>query len=232
MDTSILNNQLYASKEEKEANFAETRKKYLESTQKILKEAAVKQIEEDGKAKEETIANIQAVKAELEALAETGIGMKEVAGSIQAISTPLTNFATQLNALHAAETSAKLKSLEKSKERELKLIDESLAAEMAMYQEQLAQYEGLEKEKEDLTKEHGERMEELNSEMQEHLTEEEWLALQERITDETLRYEESMAALEADTLARDEIQAQKEQAEREAQMELSLISLALQALAA
>ena len=41
------------------------------------------------------------------------------------------------------ETSAKLKSLEKSKKRELELIDESLAAEMAMYQEQLAQNECL-----------------------------------------------------------------------------------------
>jgi len=133
---------------------------------------------------------------------------RDIAGFMGNIVSNMGNFMSQAY-------DARIQSLDKALERELRLLENKHEQEMKMYEEQLEQYADLEEQKEELTKEHNERLEELNWKAQNHATEDEYAAIMEQRIQEEEKYAESMAALEADTLMRDEIRLQQELAEQE-----------------
>lgn len=205
------------NEEEKlEKELLDLRKQFLQQKLNLLIQEAETAMQLRGEIKEDTLAAIREVKAELDTIGGEDNNMaQKVSQQVQQWGNYLNSIASNLGDFMNAQYDARINSLDKALERELRMLETAHEKEMTMYEEQLEQYANLEEEKEKLTEEHNERLEELNWKAQEHITEDEYRAIMDQRAQEEEKYNESMMRLEEDTLARDEIRLQQEIAEQE-----------------
>ena len=192
------------------------RKQFLQDKLAMLMKEAETAQQVNGQIKDDVLNAIKAVKAELDKMESSGALMSQnVSNQIQQWGGFINDMVSNIGNLLNAQYDARIQSLDKALERELRMLENKHEQEMKMYEDQLEQYKDLEEEKEKLTEDHLDRLEELNWKIQNHVTEDEYAALMEQRMAEDEKYNESMAALEADTIMRDEIRLQQEIAEQE-----------------
>lgn len=194
---------------------------HLEQKKALLQMLAEAEVAAYGSVGEETKKAMQEVDAELDGLkkmAEESAGevSKSFSDAFNEISQHINTMSTQLGAFFNNYYDARIDSLDESHKRELRMIDNRLEAEMAMYEEQLKEYEDLEERREEAKTEHEEKIAELNEQIQDHMTEEAYRAIQEQIADEEEKYNEKVAILDDEAILRDELLLAQETAEAEA----------------
>lgn len=186
--------------------------------------AAAQQMALNGSISDKAIEDIKRVREELKNVGKD-LEEKPLVEQLQSVAQSfgqyLSGMVDQLSSYFSQQFDDAIKSAERQYKQMSKMLD-------LQYKEQLKELEKVEKEKADLTDKYEGRRADILEQMQETMTEEEYLGLQQQLEDEQLKYEESMLALEEDNLTREELEAQhlaamellqKEHAEKMAQLE-------------
>lgn len=207
-------NRTIDDEEAREAELLALRKKYLAERLELLLKEAETAIMLGKEVSADTIDEINRLRAELKGLG--GGLLAELQQMLQDFSEFVGGLVDSLTSFLSDMYSNRISALEARHEQELRLIEDRLAAETAMYEAQLEEFADLDERREELAEEHAQRMEELNWKQQEHITEDQYRALKEQMEEEEARYAESIAALEEDVARREEIKLAQEMAEAEA----------------
>lgn len=190
------------------------RKQFLQQKLNLLIQEAETAKKLRGEIKEDTLAAIREVKKELDSMQESNMA-KNVSDQISQWGGLLNNMASNLGDFMSAQYDARIQALDKTLERELRMLENAFEQQNALFEEQLKQYENLEERRTEIQDEYNDARERLNWKAQEHVTEDEYLAIMAQMAQEEEKYNESMMRLEEDTLKRDEIRLQQEQAEQD-----------------
>lgn len=199
-----------------ETELINLKRQYLKERLNLLLKEAETAIKIRGEIGDNEIAEIKRVKDAIEALDAASSFAAKLKKMAQEFADYIGGMISSFTDFMSAMYDRRIEALDQKHEQELRMIDNRLAAELAMYEAQLEEFEDLDERREELAAEHAERMEELNWKQQEHVTEDQYRALQEQQQEEEARYAASLAVLEEDAARRDEIRLQQEQAEEEA----------------
>lgn len=204
--------------EDQEKEVLKLRLEYLQKRLELLlaeAEAAEKAGQAFSKPLQEEIAKLRlqiaAVKKELE-MEDT---LKTIASQIEKWGGLLNNMVSNIGDFMNAQYDARIQALDKTLDRELRMLENAFEQQNALYEEQLKQYENLEERRTEIQDEYNDARERLNWKAQEHVTEDEYLAIMAQMAQEEEKYNDSMMRLEEDTLQRDAIRLAQEQAEQE-----------------